>query len=190
MTKRARSTKPRKRNGPPKPDEVLVGKPARSAIMTVLVVTEESITEKFLSSSPEDILDSGNAGIFGKSMLRLDFEGQDDAAYQLNSEVYSKAREWKVAIEAHKRKLTRPHKAKIDEITATLKPVLAAVEKVIDEANCRAGAYLVLLEERRRKQEDDLKEIAMLFGSVEAPEVDLVQPCSPQTVLVTKRVRK
>lgn len=84
--------------------------------------------------------------------------------------LYTKAREWKGAIEDKRKALGAPLRKQIASINDKAAELAAPLDEIIDVANQKTAAYQRLLEEQKRAKDEEIRLAAQLF-EVPADEV-------------------
>lgn len=79
--------------------------------------------------------------------------------------LYAEAREWKKAIEARRKELTEPIRKRMASINDIAKELSEPLDAVIDMANGKANGYVRMLEEMKRKKDEELRAQAALFDA-------------------------
>lgn len=90
-----------------------------------------------------------------------------EESYKKITSLYAEAREWKKTIEARRKELTDPLRKKMASINDIAKELSEPLDAVIDMANGKANGYVRMLEEAKRKKDEDLKAQAALFDAEE-----------------------
>lgn len=114
-----------------------------------------------------------------------------DPAYKKITSMYRQAREWKKNIDARRKEMTEPLRKQTASINDKAKELTDPLDSVIEMANAKANGYLHLLEQAKKKEDEELRAAAALFG-----EGELYIPPMEKTVrgdgavTVTKQVTK
>jgi len=88
-----------------------------------------------------------------------------DASYNKITSMYRQAREWKKSIEAKRKDLVDPYRKQIAIINDKAKDLTDPLDAVIDMANAKSSNYLKLLEEAKKKEDEQLKKVAAIFDA-------------------------
>lgn len=88
-----------------------------------------------------------------------------EESYKKITSLYAEAREWKKAIEARRKELTEPLRKKMTGINDIARELSDPLDAVIDMANGKANGYVRMLEEVKRKKDEDLRTQAALFDA-------------------------
>lgn len=90
-----------------------------------------------------------------------------EESYKKITSLYAEAREWKKAIEARRKQLVDPYRKQMASVNDIAKELTDPLDAVIDMANGKANGYVRMLEEVKRKQEEDLRAQAALFDAAD-----------------------
>ena len=132
----------------------------------------------FQESLPIDI--RGNALEIRKGVkeMLVAVEGlvvNDDASYNHLTSLYRQARQWQKTIEARRKEMTEPFRRQEAAINDKIKELMLPLGQVIALANSKVNCYMQKIEERKRKEEEKLREDAALFDvdpeSIYVPEI-------------------
>lgn len=88
-----------------------------------------------------------------------------EESYKKITSLYAEAREWKKAIESRRKELTEPLRKKMSSINDIARELSDPLEAVIDMANGKANGYVRMLEEIKRKKDEQLRAQAALFDA-------------------------
>ena len=100
-----------------------------------------------------------------------------DGAYKKITSLYAQAREWKKCIEAKRKDLNEPLRKKMAGINDKAKELTDPLDHVIALANSKVNGYHALLQDLKRKEEEDLRAEAAMFDAedeVYVPPLDKV----------------
>ena len=90
-----------------------------------------------------------------------------EESYRSITALYKKAREWKKSLEAKRKELVDPFRSQIADINDKAKVLSDPLDAVIELANAKVNGYQKLLEEKKQKEEAELREVAALFDAGE-----------------------
>lgn len=120
--------------------------------------------------------------VFNKIQSMLEFAMStvvdNEGAYKKITSLYSQAREWKKCLEAKRKELTEPFRKQINIINDTAKKLSDPLDYIIDQANDKANGYVRMLEDLKKKSDEDLRAAASLFDE----ELDLYIPPLEATI--------
>lgn len=90
-----------------------------------------------------------------------------EESYKKITSLYAEAREWKKAIEARRKELVDPYRKKTASINDLARELTDPLDAVIDMANGKANGYVRMLEEHKRKADEELRAKGALFDAEE-----------------------
>lgn len=93
-----------------------------------------------------------------------------EPAYKSMTSLYRKARDWRAVIESRRKELTEPLRRETSRINDKAKEMTDPLDRVISIANSKANRYVAILEEQKKKEEEELNMIASLFDCNEEVE--------------------
>ena len=88
-----------------------------------------------------------------------------DSSYKKITSVYRQAREWKKCIDTYRKEMTEPLRKKTAAINDKAKELTDPLDAVIDLANAKVNVYLAMLEEMKKKEDEELRLGAALFDA-------------------------
>ena len=88
-----------------------------------------------------------------------------EISYQKMTSLYAQAREWKKSIDAKRKSLVDPFRKEVAAINDKAKELSDPLDQVIDMANAKCNAYFRMLEEQKRKEDEQLKLAAAIFDA-------------------------
>jgi hypothetical protein len=102
-----------------------------------------------------------------KDMLAFvkDLVVNTEVSYKKITSMYKQARDWKKTIEAKRKELVEPFRAQIAIINDKAKSLNDPLDNIIEIANIKSAGYLRILEEAKRKEEEEPKKLASLFDA-------------------------
>lgn len=92
--------------------------------------------------------------------------------------LYSQAKTWKDVIENKRKVVGEPLRKQISMINDKAKELTDPLDKVISLTKVKTGEYQIFLEDRKKREEEELKKAAELFGVSE----DLYVPPMESTI--------
>ncbi len=88
-----------------------------------------------------------------------------EVSYNKVTSMYRQAREWKKSIEAKRKDLVDPFRKQMSIINDKAKDLTDPLDAVIDMANAKSSAYLRMLEEAKKKEDEELRKTAAIFDA-------------------------
>lgn len=86
-----------------------------------------------------------------------------EESFKKISSIYSQARAWKKAVEEKRKALAEPYRRKVAEINDRAKELTDPLDEIIAIANLKTNAYHQLVEERKKKEDEELRKKAAIF---------------------------
>jgi hypothetical protein len=144
------------------PRTILTSK-KRSFAMTMTEIIEEDPFLVPLESPSNEVKIKSTI----KDMLSFvkDLSVNTEGAYKKITSTYKQARDWKKAIETKRKELVEPFRAQIAVINDKAKSLSDPLDNVIEIANAKSAGYLRILEEAKKKEEEETKKLATLFDA-------------------------
>jgi hypothetical protein len=139
-------------------------KPTGRFTMTTINVIEED--NPFLVP-----LDSPSHEVQIKTTIRdmlafaKDIAVNSEVSYNKITSMYRQAREWKKSIEAKRKDLVDPFRKQMAIINDKAKDLTDPLDAVIAIANVKSTVYLRMLEEAKKKEDEELRKVASIFDA-------------------------
>jgi len=116
----------------------------------------------------------------------------DSSTHNINTQLYKHAREWRKLIDAKRKEMVEPFRAKTAEINDKAKSLTDELDKVIWITNTNTSAYQKQLEEIQRKEAEKIKAAALLFDVKEDIYIEPVPTVirAQGAISTTRTVRK
>lgn len=88
---------------------------------------------------------------------------QDDSSYKEMTSIYADARQWQKKVEAQRKELIEPFRKREAAINDRAKTLTLPLGHIIHIANSKVNKYAEMLEEIKKKKEEQLKQEAAVF---------------------------
>lgn len=91
----------------------------------------------------------------------------NEPAYLKVTSLYKQARDWKKAVEGKRKELVEPFRSSVARINDRAKELTDPLDRVIELANAKVNGYQLMLAERKRVEDEKLRETADIFDAAD-----------------------